>query len=277
MQDILNSIDSIPEISLDIKDNVIKSIVSFDASEMSVTDLRGYIEYVKQELQKNITKDQNDCYDKLLIRLSIEKEDRPFHEQFPEVSTNIDKILKETSLLLETTKIHSSQIMTFQNVNNKKDLQLEQFVNNAVSKYFMNGIVLVSGYKYKTEQGNAAELDGVIIGKDENGMDAIVFVETKSDMNSGWKIAQTQMLRTLAHWRFLKEIVSDKDTNILQTYANDIDILNVKEFKDYKIRCAFGANDFSQETVKKFNSFNKYHWLRIVKLKDDGFQVIRHS
>jgi len=110
MQDILKSIDSIP---VDTK-NVIKSIDSIDVSEMSITDIRSYIEYTRQELKKNITKNQNDCYYKIMVNLTIEKGNRPFHEQFPDISTKIDKMNKIMTILSEINKIHSDQISYLQ-------------------------------------------------------------------------------------------------------------------------------------------------------------------
>lgn len=211
-----------------------------------------------------------------MTKLSFEERSRPFYEQFPEIKVDSDEIRLMFSELVKSNKIHSEQINSFQNINSKKDKQLERFINNSVSKYFINGIIIVSGYKYKTENNEEGELDGMIIGKDEDGKNTVVFVETKSDMNSGWRIAQSQMNRTLAHWRFLKELVSDGDSeDDLQIYLNDINSLRVREFKDYKIRCAFGANEFSQETAGQFKQFKKYHWLSVVKIKDDGFHVMR--
>jgi hypothetical protein len=278
MQNILNLIDSVPEVSVDIKEVTIKSIYSFDASEMSVTDIRSYIAYIQQELKKNITKDQNECYDKLLVKLTIEKESRPFHEQFPEVNMSMKEMQELAASLLESNRIHTIQIQNFQNINSKKDKQLEKFINDSVSKYLVNGTILASGYEYKTEDNKSGELDGMIVGKDEDGKNTVVFVETKSDMNSGWRVAQEQMLHTVAHWRFLKEIISDEySKDDIVKYSKDIETLKVRAFKDYRIKCAFGANEFSQETVGQFKQFNKYRWLRIVKVKDDGFRVVRQS
>jgi len=179
--------------------------------------------------------------------------------------------------LLESNRIHDIQIKDIQNVNIKRDKQLEKFVNDSVVKYLGNGNTVASGYKYITEDGCDGELDGMVNGKDEDGKNTVVFIETKSDMNSGWKVAQMQMNRTIAYWRFLKELISDDVTNdVLEKYRADIETLRVKEFKDYKIRCAFGANEFSQKTVTQFKQFKRYHWLKIVKLKDDGFQVVRN-
>lgn len=106
MQDILNSIDSIPEDT----ENVIKSIYTFDASVLSVTYIRNCIEYINKELKKNITNVQNDCYYKLLVKLTIERGNRPFHEQFPDFSTKIDKMDKIMTLISDINTINSNRI-----------------------------------------------------------------------------------------------------------------------------------------------------------------------
>ena len=276
MQDLLNIIDSVSEVNLELKVNVIKIINSFDPSDLSVTDIRIYIEYIKNITKTDIM-DKVDCYNRLISKLNVELGSRPFKERFPEIVTDIDKMLELATSLLESNRIHDIQIKDIQNVNIKRDKQLEKFVNDSVVKYLGNGNIVASGYKYITEDGCDGELDGMVNGKDEDGKNTVVFIETKSDMNSGWKVAQMQMNRTIAYWRFLKELISDDVTSdILEKYTNDIKTLRVKEFKDYKIRCAFGANEFSQKTVTQFKQFKRYHWLKIVKLKDDGFQVVRN-
>lgn len=278
MQTILNLIDTVSEVNLDLKNGTIKMIDSYDASDLSVTDIRGYIQHIRDIMYQDINKDKVDCYYRLINKLSIEERIRPFHEQFPELKIDNDEIRLMVVELVKSNKKHDTQIQNFQNINSKKDKQLEKFINDSVSKYLVNGTILASGYEYKTADDENGELDGIIVGKDENEKNTIVFVETKSDMNSGWKVAQKQMNRTLAHWRFLKEIVSDENsTDDIVKYSKDIETLKVKEYKDYRIKCAFGANEFSQETVGQFKQFNKYRWLRIVKVKDDGFQVVRQS
>lgn len=280
MQNILNLIDSIPELAQDIKSGVITLINSLDMSEFSIVDIRAYIEHIKNEITKTISGEQSDCYYKLLMRLNLEKESRPFNEQFPEINLSMKEMQELAASLLKTSIKHDQQLKTIQNINNKKDIQLEKFVNDSISNYFTNGIILASGYKYKTNDDEDGELDGIIIGKDEHDKNVIVFVETKSDMDSGWKTAQKQMYRSINHWRFLCELVSDdNDDNdeLLKIYKMDIDTLKVKEYKNYKVRCAFGANVFSQTTIMKFKQFNRYNWLSVIKTQDSGFSVVRRN
>lgn len=272
MQNILNLIDSIPELTKDIKSGVITLINSLDMSEFSVVDIRAYIEHIKNEITKKISREQSDCYYKLLMRLNLEKESRPFNEQFPEINLSMKEMHELAASLLKTSLKHDQQLKTIQNINNKKDIQLEKFVNESVSNYFTNGIILASGYKYKTNDDEDGELDGIVIGKDEHDKNVIVFIETKSDMDSGWRIAQKQMNRSINHWKFLCELVSDENNGhineLLEIYKMDIDTLKVKEYRNYKIRCVFGANTFSQIIISKFKQFNRYNWLSVIKTQD---------
>jgi len=272
MQNILNLIDSIPEVSLDITDNIIKSIDSINVSEMSITDIRSYIEYARQELKKNLTKGQNDCYNNLLIKLTIEKENRPFHEQFPDINTNIDKMIKETALLLEANKIHSNQIGNLQNINAKRDKELEAYVNVKIKNHLKDGVILASGYRYKGMQG---ESDGIIVGKDTYNEDIIIFVETKFDIDKEYKEAISQSVRNVGQWELLLDMTKEDFQDPENTgYLQDYEALKAEKYRHYKIVRGFGGSKFQESTIKGRFKMLKGSLLFVIKNNNQGDEVI---
>jgi len=92
LQDLLNIIDSVSEVNLELKVNVIKIINSFDLSDLSVTDIRIYIKNIKNITKTDIM-DKVDCYNRLIRELNVELVSRPFKERFPEIVTDMDKML----------------------------------------------------------------------------------------------------------------------------------------------------------------------------------------
>lgn len=130
MQDILNLINTMSETGLGIKDSIIQNIDSFDASDMSIVDLRGYIQYIKGEMRRETKKDAVDCYFRLMNKLHIELRCRPFNEQFPGISADIDKIKEGAAELLESIKYHSVQINNFHNINSKRDQELDDILTS---------------------------------------------------------------------------------------------------------------------------------------------------
>jgi len=86
MQDLLNIIDSVSEV------NVIKIINSFVLSDLSVTDIRIYIKNIKNITKTDIM-DKVACYNRLISKLNVELVSRPFKERFPEIVTDMDKML----------------------------------------------------------------------------------------------------------------------------------------------------------------------------------------
>lgn len=141
-----------------------------------------------------------------------------FQEQFPETNLSMEQMQELAKTLLITTKSHNESISAIKKKERKHDRKLEELINNAVAKYF-KGTVILSGYKYKTADGEDGELDGMIVGVNEEGKNTVVFVETKSDMNSKWDDTTKQMHRTLLHWNYLKELYTADD---IETQKEDI-------------------------------------------------------
>lgn len=272
MQNIFNLIDSIPEISKDIKYSVITLINSFDTSELSVTDIRAYIKYIKQEINKDSTTDQKDCYYRLRNKLNIERENRPFHEQFPEVDVSMKEMQLLATKLLESLKEQSSQITNLQRSSDKRDNELECYVNLKIRNYLKDGLIIASGYSYKGIQG---ESDGIIIGKNNYNEDVIVFVETKLDMDKEYKNAIAQSVRNVAHWELLLNMTKDdfRDPENIN-YKQDYDALNADKYRYHKIVRGFGGSKFQESTIKGRFKVLKGSLISVIKDNNQGDEII---
>jgi len=157
--------------------------------------------------------------------------------------------------------------------NAKSDRMLEKYVNSAVAKYFQ-GTTLLSNYRYVTMDDVEGEVDGVIVGKDEDGKNTIVFVETKRDLNTKYNDAKTQMLRTLNHWNQLKDAEEIPDLlSCTGTATKDIIKFKVKDYRDYNVRCAFGGEIMDDSIGGQLKIFRKFKPLKVVKSDDNNFQV----
>jgi predicted RNA-binding protein with RPS1 domain len=277
MDKLIQSIQDISDAFPDRKKWAIEEIHSIDLSSYTIEQIRDYVQTLQNIARTTVNIDQGNCCNLLLHKLTSEERSRPFHEQFPEVNMTIEGMKEIAASLLTASKTQATQLKQLQNMNRKHDKKLEEFINNAVAQYF-KGTVILSGYDYTTEAGDEAEVDGIVVGNDENGKASIVFIETKSDMDSGWKDAKTQMLRTISHWRYLRELVSSETNEIQERVKNDIEKFQVAKYKDYIVRCAFGANYFKDETLGQLrNDFKKYKWLRVTKNVDDNYKVTRQD
>ena len=81
-------------------------------------------------------------------------------------------------------------------------------------------------------------------------------------MNSKWNNATKQMSRTLLHWNFLKELNASGEFGV---HDEDIKKFKVERFKEFELRCAFGADHFDVSTVGQFKQFKRYRWLKVSK------------
>jgi hypothetical protein len=163
-----------------------------------------------------------------------------------------------------------------ENVDRKRDTLLERDINSSVAKYF-KGLVILDGYEYVTSAGDSGEIDGVVVGTDEDGKNCIVFIETTNDMNKKYKDAQNQMSRTISHWLCLKEFINNADEENEQKFKNDLEKFQVRNYQDYYIRCAFGANFFDNSIVPQFKDFKGRKWLKVVKIHDHSYEVTRQT
>lgn len=236
--------------------SVNESIRLLESSLLSVEQLWNYIHTLKEiASEASNNPDKWSCCNELMHKLTMEEQSRPFHEQFPEVNMSMEEMKRIAATLLKSSKEQSEKLNSIHNISRKHDKKLEEFVNNAVAKYFCGNVIL-SGYKYKTESKDDGEVDGDVVGINETGKDTIVFIETKSDMDSAWRKTVQQMHKTIAHWRYLKEIITGpENADDREMFKEDIEKFQVENLKDFEVRCAFGANFFSDETTGQFKDF----------------------
>ena len=167
------------------------------------------------------------------------------------------KELKDAATALYAeSKAQKETLKNIQKKGKKHDDKLEELINNAVARYF-KGTVVLSGYNYKTADDEDGELDGMVVGVDENGKNVVVFIETKSDINSKWNDAIYQMNRMLLHWNYLKELYASNDYGL---HNEEIKNFKIESCKDFEIRCAFGADHFDELTVGQFKQLQRYRW-----------------
>lgn len=93
-------------------------------------------------------------------------------------------------------------------------------------------------------------------------------------MNSKWGDATQQMHRTLFHWNYLKELYTADD---IETHEEDIKRFQIEKYKDFQVRCAFGADHFDISTSGQFKEFKRYRWLQVSKTEDVHYMVVPQS
>ena len=273
MEELIEKIQKISGIFPDNKRNVTTEIYSMDLSSLPVGEIRKYVQILKNISMNTLNNDIGKCCTILMMKLTTEEQSRPFEEQFPELTMTVKELKDAATALYAESKAQKETLKNIQKKGKKHDDKLEELINNAVARYF-KGTVVLSGYNYKTADDEDGELDGMVVGVDENGKNVVVFIETKSDMNSKWNDATKQMNRVLLHWNYLKELYASNEFGV---HDEDIKNFRVESCKDFEIRCAFGADHFDVSTIGQFKQFRRYRWLKVSKNEDIHYTVTRQS
>jgi hypothetical protein len=98
MKYIIHYINFISDKNPEIKNSVIKLIDSLDLSKISIADLREYIEYINYINRDHIYYERIHCYKKLVNKLIIERDSRPYNERFSNINTDIQEIIDDVNL-----------------------------------------------------------------------------------------------------------------------------------------------------------------------------------